>query len=139
MTRHWHTHFYYLIFLLLNYLVGEHFVLHLIVNGFQVNVCLYRFTAEIELKMCAFDCLEEWIKKRKVEKVTTKQIETRVKRQVVLQDGQVIDDSGPQVSTNTTEDTQTKREEHTEVSPNPKPQSLSKAPVSFSYSTEVVF
>lgn len=57
---------------------------------------------------------EEWIKKRKVEKVTTKQIETRVKRQVVLQDGQVIDDSGPQVSTNTTEDTQTKREEHTE-------------------------
>jgi len=40
---------------------------------------------------------EEWIKKRKVEKVTTKQIETRVKRQVVLEDGLVIDDSGPQV------------------------------------------
>ena len=40
---------------------------------------------------------EEWIKKRKVEKVTTKQIETRVKRQVVLEDGLVVDDSGPQV------------------------------------------
>ena len=46
---------------------------------------------------------EEWIKKRKVEKVTTKQIETRVKRQVVLQDGQVIDDSGPQVTGNSIE------------------------------------
>lgn len=61
--------------------------------------------------------LEEWIKKRKVEQVTTKQIETRVKRQVVVtEDGQVVDDSGPQVTTRTTEDTETKREEHTEVS-----------------------
>jgi hypothetical protein len=59
---------------------------------------------------------EEWIKKRKVEQVTTKQIETRVKRQVVVnEDGQVLDDSGPQVTTRTTEDTETKREEHTEV------------------------
>lgn len=59
---------------------------------------------------------EEWIKKRKVEQVTTKQIETRIKRQVmVAEDGTVVDDSGPQVTTNTTEDTETKREEHTEV------------------------
>ena len=48
--------------------------------------------------------------------MTTKQIETRVKRQVVVtEDGQVVDDSGPQVTTNTTEDTETKKEEHTEV------------------------
>lgn len=60
---------------------------------------------------------EEWIKKRKVEQVTTKQVETRVKRQVVVtEDGEVVDDSGPLVTTNTTEDTETKREEHTEVS-----------------------
>lgn len=59
---------------------------------------------------------EEWIKKRKVEQVTTKQIETRIKRQVlVTEDGEIVDDSGPQVTTNTTEDTETKREEHTEV------------------------
>ena len=51
-----------------------------------------------------------------MEQVTTKQIETRVKRQVVVtEDGQVVDDSGPQVTTRTTEDTETKREEHTEV------------------------
>ena len=51
-----------------------------------------------------------------MEQVTTKQIETRVKRQVIVtEDGQVIDDSGPQVTTRTTEDTETKREEHTEV------------------------
>ena len=51
-----------------------------------------------------------------MEQVTTKQIETRVKRQVVVtEDGQVVDDSGPQVTTNTTEDTETKKEEHTEV------------------------
>ena len=59
---------------------------------------------------------EDWIKKRKVEQVTTKQIETRIKRQVlVTEDGEIVDDSGPQVTTNTTEDTETKREEHTEV------------------------
>jgi len=51
-----------------------------------------------------------------VEQVTTKQIETRIKRQVlVTEDGEIVDDSGPQVTTNTTEDTETKREEHTEV------------------------
>ena len=51
-----------------------------------------------------------------MEQVTTKQIETRVKRQVVVtEDGEVVDDSGPQVTTNTHEDTETKQEEHTEV------------------------
>jgi hypothetical protein len=60
---------------------------------------------------------EEFIKKRRVEQTTTKQIETRVKRQVLVdQDGQVVEDSGPQVTTNTTrEDTETKEENHTEV------------------------
>lgn len=59
---------------------------------------------------------EEWIKKKKVELTTTKQIETRVKRQIVLEDGKVVDDSGPIVTTNTTEDTDKKESEHTEVS-----------------------
>jgi hypothetical protein len=60
---------------------------------------------------------EEFIKKRRVEQTTTKQVETRVKRQVLVdQDGQVVEDSGPQVTTNTTrEDTETKEENHTEV------------------------
>ncbi|XP_055684176.1 uncharacterized protein LOC129790612 isoform X1 [Lutzomyia longipalpis] len=55
---------------------------------------------------------EEWIKKKKTELTTTRQIETRVKRQVILEDGKVVDDSGPMVSTNTTEDTE-KQESHT--------------------------
>ncbi|XP_053678544.1 uncharacterized protein LOC128728920 [Anopheles nili] len=48
---------------------------------------------------------EEIIKKRKTELTTTRQIETRVKRQLVFEDGKVVEDSGPIVSTNTTEDT----------------------------------
>ncbi|XP_038111268.1 uncharacterized protein LOC6036989 isoform X2 [Culex quinquefasciatus] len=48
---------------------------------------------------------EEIIKKRKTELTTTRQIETRIKRQLLLEDGKVIEDSGPIVSTNTTEDT----------------------------------
>ncbi|XP_068158661.1 uncharacterized protein chas isoform X1 [Drosophila tropicalis] len=57
---------------------------------------------------------EEWITKRKTELTTTRQIETRVKRQVKLQDGKVIEDSGPIVSTNTTEDTDKQETETTE-------------------------
>uniref|UniRef100_A0A182UFB4 Uncharacterized protein n=1 Tax=Anopheles melas TaxID=34690 RepID=A0A182UFB4_9DIPT len=48
---------------------------------------------------------EEIIKKRKTELTTTRQIETRVKRQLLFEDGKVVEDSGPIVSTNTTEDT----------------------------------
>ncbi|XP_030378539.1 uncharacterized protein LOC115627113 [Scaptodrosophila lebanonensis] len=57
---------------------------------------------------------EEWITKRKTELTTTRQIETRVKRQVKLKDGKVIEDSGPIVSTNTTEDTDKQETETTE-------------------------
>ncbi|XP_055616821.1 uncharacterized protein LOC129762508 isoform X2 [Toxorhynchites rutilus septentrionalis] len=48
---------------------------------------------------------EEVIKKRKTELTTTRQIETRIQRQLVFEDGKVVEDSGPIVSTNTTEDT----------------------------------
>ncbi|XP_057326651.1 probable cyclin-dependent serine/threonine-protein kinase DDB_G0292550 isoform X1 [Microplitis mediator] len=47
---------------------------------------------------------EEWETRKKKEITTTRQIETRIKRQVVLEDGEVIKDSGPFVTTNTTED-----------------------------------
>ncbi|ALC49391.1 chas, partial [Drosophila busckii] len=57
---------------------------------------------------------EEWITKRKTELTTTRQIETRVQRQVKLQAGKVIEDSGPIVSTNTTEDTDKQETETTE-------------------------
>lgn len=55
------------------------------------------------------------MKKKKTELTTTKQIETRVKRQIVLEDGKVIEDSGPIVETNTTEDTNKKESESVEV------------------------
>ncbi|XP_061400036.1 uncharacterized protein LOC133335755 [Musca vetustissima] len=57
---------------------------------------------------------EEWITKRKTELTTTRQIETHVKRQIRFEDGKVIEDSGPIVSTNTTEDTDKQETETTE-------------------------
>lgn len=63
-----------------------------------------------------FNLTEEIITKRKTELTTTKQIETRIKRQVKFEDGVVIEDSGPLISTNTTEDTDKVESEQTEVS-----------------------
>ncbi|KAF4530542.1 hypothetical protein B566_EDAN016995 [Ephemera danica] len=57
---------------------------------------------------------EEWVTKKKVELTTTRQIETRVQRQLVLEDGKVVEDSGPIVSTNTTEDTEKQETKNTE-------------------------
>lgn len=58
---------------------------------------------------------EEWISKKKTEIKNTRQIETRVKRQVVLENGKVVEDSGPMVTTNTTEDSETHEHHQTEV------------------------
>ncbi|KAK5640871.1 hypothetical protein RI129_009418 [Pyrocoelia pectoralis] len=58
---------------------------------------------------------EEWISKKTTEVTNTKQIETRVKRQVVLEDGRLVEDSGPMVTTNTTEDTETQKYHQTEL------------------------
>nr|XP_022916300.1 uncharacterized protein LOC111426154 isoform X2 [Onthophagus taurus] len=58
---------------------------------------------------------EEWVSKKKTEVINTKQIETRVKRQVVLEDGKVVEDSGPVVTTNTTQDTETQEHHQTEL------------------------
>uniref|UniRef100_A0A182MI72 Uncharacterized protein n=1 Tax=Anopheles culicifacies TaxID=139723 RepID=A0A182MI72_9DIPT len=67
----------------------------------QVEVKTAPDNAEVE----AINREEEIIKKRKTELTTTRQIETRVKRQLLFEDGKVVEDSGPIVSTNTTEDT----------------------------------
>uniref|UniRef100_A0A182T9Y1 Uncharacterized protein n=1 Tax=Anopheles maculatus TaxID=74869 RepID=A0A182T9Y1_9DIPT len=67
----------------------------------QVEVKTAADSAEVE----AVNREEEIIKKRKTELTTTRQIETRVKRQLLFEDGKVVEDSGPIVSTNTTEDT----------------------------------
>ncbi|KAG5889314.1 hypothetical protein JTB14_019095 [Gonioctena quinquepunctata] len=58
---------------------------------------------------------EEWVSKKKTEVTNTKQIETRVKRQVVLEDGKIVEDSGPVVTTNTSEDTETQEHHQTEL------------------------
>lgn len=63
-----------------------------------------------------FNFVEEVVTKKKTELTTTRQIETRVKRQIVLEDGKVIEDSGPIVETNTTEDTNKQESESVEVS-----------------------
>jgi hypothetical protein len=58
---------------------------------------------------------EEVITKSTTELTTTRQIATRIKRQVLLEDGKVVDDSGPIIETNTTEDTDKKTSQETEV------------------------
>ncbi|XP_046390116.1 uncharacterized protein LOC124158818 isoform X2 [Ischnura elegans] len=58
---------------------------------------------------------EEWVTRKRVELTTTRQTETRVKRQVELdEEGRVVGDSGPIVTTNTTEDTRSEEQQHTE-------------------------
>uniref|UniRef100_A0A0K8SDI1 Uncharacterized protein n=1 Tax=Lygus hesperus TaxID=30085 RepID=A0A0K8SDI1_LYGHE len=57
---------------------------------------------------------EEWVTRKKVEVVTKRQIATRVQREVLLEDGKVVQDTGPKVTTTTTEDTQKNESENTE-------------------------
>ena len=64
---------------------------------------------------CIFGFTEEVITKRVTDVTTTKNIETRVQREITLKDGVVIDDSGPIVETHTTEDVEKTESEQTEV------------------------
>jgi len=57
---------------------------------------------------------DEWVTRRRVEVTTTKNIETRVQRQLLLEDGKVVEDSGPIISTDTTVDTTEQKDENTE-------------------------
>lgn len=57
---------------------------------------------------------EEWTTSKKVVNHKTKQVETRVQRQIVLEDGKVVADSGPQVTTKTTEDNKVEETENTD-------------------------
>ncbi|XP_013785332.1 uncharacterized protein LOC106469387 [Limulus polyphemus] len=57
---------------------------------------------------------EEWTTCRRVINHKTRQIETRVQRQLVYEDGKMIADSGPQITTKTTEDSRTEESENTE-------------------------
>ena len=50
---------------------------------------------------------EEWVTTKKVEIVTTKNVERKVQRQVVLEDGRVVEEEIPTVTVDTTEDKQT--------------------------------
>lgn len=59
---------------------------------------------------------EEWVTKKKSEVTTTRQIATRVKRELVLEDGRILSDTGPKISTSVNEDTHTTNYQQTEVS-----------------------
>ncbi|GBP64719.1 hypothetical protein EVAR_56751_1 [Eumeta japonica] len=50
---------------------------------------------------------EEWVTRKKSEVTTTRQIATRVKRELLLEDGRILSDSGPKISTSVNEDTHT--------------------------------
>ena len=55
---------------------------------------------------------EEWVTKKKVEITTTKNIETKVFRQLVLEDGRVLDEEVPTVTKDRTEDKQIFETDH---------------------------
>lgn len=57
---------------------------------------------------------EEWTTSKRVVNHKTKQVETRVQRQLVLEDGRVVADSGPQVTQKTKEDVKVEESENTE-------------------------
>ncbi|XP_072949147.1 uncharacterized protein chas isoform X2 [Epargyreus clarus] len=57
---------------------------------------------------------EEWVTRKKSEVTTTRQIATRVKRELVLEDGRILSDSGPKISTSVNEDTHTTNFQQTE-------------------------
>lgn len=83
--------------------------------------CHFFFILEKDVIISGCVCLEilfaeEWVTSKKTEVKRNRQIETRVQRQVILEDGEVVEDSGPQVSTNTTEDVTTNEKENTEAS-----------------------
>ncbi|XP_059474957.1 serine/arginine repetitive matrix protein 2 isoform X2 [Neocloeon triangulifer] len=88
-------------------------------GGGVISVRQFEATPNLSRSMADGDVVattkeEEWVTKKKTELTTTRQIETRVKRQLVLEDGKVVVDSGPLVSTNTTEDTEKQEHQHTE-------------------------
>lgn len=56
---------------------------------------------------------EEWTTTKKIVNHKTRQTETRVQRQIVMEDGKVIADSGPQVSSKTKEDVTSEESEST--------------------------
>ncbi|CAH0715615.1 unnamed protein product, partial [Brenthis ino] len=57
---------------------------------------------------------EEWVTRKTSEVTTTRQIATRVKRELVLEDGRILSDSGPKISTSVNEDTHTTNFQQTE-------------------------
>ncbi|CAH2048579.1 unnamed protein product, partial [Iphiclides podalirius] len=57
---------------------------------------------------------EEWVTKKTSEVTTTRQIATRVKRELVLEDGRILSDTGPKISTSVNEDTHTTNFQQTE-------------------------
>ena len=57
---------------------------------------------------------EKWLTKKKVEIVTTKNVEKTIKRQLVLEDGRVLDEDIPIVTLDTTENKEIFETDHDE-------------------------
>ena len=58
---------------------------------------------------------EKWLTKKKVEIVTTKNVEKTIKRQLVLEDGRVLDEDVPIVTFDTTENKEIFETDHDET------------------------
>ncbi|KAF9795868.1 hypothetical protein SFRURICE_002480, partial [Spodoptera frugiperda] len=79
------------------------------------NYDLYKFSYSAEPgDTIATTKEEEWVTRKKSEVTTTRQIATRVKRELILEDGRILSDSGPKISTSVNEDTHTTNYQQTE-------------------------
>lgn len=63
---------------------------------------------------------EEWTTSRKIVNHKTRQVETRVKRKIVMEDGKVIADSGPQIISRTRENNRTEESDNSNKKALPK-------------------
>ncbi|XP_054166365.1 uncharacterized protein LOC128963865 [Oppia nitens] len=83
-------------------------------NGSKKRVVTTKSTSVIPVNSNALTAAkqEEWTTSRKVVNHKTRQVETRVQRQIIMEDGKVIADSGPQVTTKTKEDQKQEESEH---------------------------
>ena len=61
---------------------------------------------------------EKWLTKKKVEIVTTKNVEKTIKRQLVLEDGRILDEDIPIVTVDTTENKEIFETDHDEEQDN---------------------
>ena len=93
------------------------YVLYQFNDGSILDCLVSTMLSEVQVRpvrpLCQ-DNPEKWLTKKKVEIVTTKNIEKTIKRQLVLEDGRILDEDIPIVTLDTTENKEVFETDHDE-------------------------